>query len=312
MALGLLLLAGAELFARLGLGLGDPPLVMEDPACGYRFAPNQSVQRFGNAVSYDCDSVRAGEESSRCEGKNCCRVLAIGDSVLNGGSLTSDEDTAAGLLNDLHFRSGGRELCFANLSAGSWAPPQQLGYLKAYGTLNCELAMIVISSHDALGRIEGDTPPFPTLKPWLALEELTLRYMLGMRRHLWATTDGWKAGAVDLPEDVEHDSEPTAVSLWCLREMVALFSQNGIPVAAVLWPTRSECLVTSWNPEMERIRGVFDESGVPSVDLLDEISALPDFASTLYRDGIHPSREGQRILSGALLNAALISAKNLR
>jgi hypothetical protein len=64
-ALGLLLLAGAELFARLGLGLGAPPLVMEDAACGYRFVPNQSVHRFGNAVSYDSDSVRAGEETSR-------------------------------------------------------------------------------------------------------------------------------------------------------------------------------------------------------------------------------------------------------
>ncbi len=63
---------------------------------------------------------------------------------------------------------------------------------------------------------------------------------------------------------------------------------------------------------MQKIRGVFDESGVPCVDLLDEISSLPDFASTLYRDGIHPSREGQRILAGALLNAALISAENLR
>jgi len=89
-------------------------------------------------------------------------------------------------------------------------------------------------------------------------------------------------------------------------------TEGRIPVAAALWPTRSECLATSWNPEMEKIRGVFNESGVPTVDLLAEISALPDFASTLYRDDIHPTREGQRILAGALLNAALISAENLR
>ena len=40
-ALVLALLAGAEIYARKGLGLGDPPLSVADPEIEYLFAPNQ-------------------------------------------------------------------------------------------------------------------------------------------------------------------------------------------------------------------------------------------------------------------------------
>lgn len=45
------LLAGGELTARFGLGLGNPPLSQAHPRIEYLLAPNQDVKRFGNRVA---------------------------------------------------------------------------------------------------------------------------------------------------------------------------------------------------------------------------------------------------------------------
>jgi hypothetical protein len=294
-----------EAVCRFGLGLGDPPLVTRDSQCGYRFAPSQSVERFGNNVSYDANSVRGNTAEHSVE--TCLKTLVIGDSVLNGGTLTDDRNTATGLLNGLELDFSGKPLAFLNLSAGSWAPPQQLAYLKAYGTLNVKLVVLVLSSHDALGPATGDTPPFPTLKPWTAAEELLLRYGLGVRRQLLGSDAklGWKAPAAQVPEAVRKKSDPTAVSTWCLNEMITLCNKKQIAVAAVLWPTREESEKGEWDGTAATIRRVLDEQGTPTADLLSNVAATPGFSSRCYRDSIHPTEEGQRLIAGSILELTL-------
>jgi hypothetical protein len=228
-----------ETTCRLGFGLGDPPLEILDPACGYRFKPSQAVARFGNRVSYDANSVRGG--GGDLPSRPTWKTLVIGDSVLNGGSLTDDRDTATEVLNGLSYELEGRFLQFMNLSAGSWAPPQQLGYLKAYGTLGADAIVLVLSSHDALGPAKGSKVPFPSEKPWTATEEVVLRYLLSHRRHLFSSApSGWEAAAAQVPSEIAASQDPTATSVWCLKQIAALCRQRRLPLAVVFWPTRAE------------------------------------------------------------------------
>src|SRR5690348_1694786 len=84
---------GAEIFARYGLGLGNPPLVMIDSKMEYVFRPG-SYRRFNNYISYNSWSMRASEVPPE---KSCddFRVLVLGDSVVNGGALTDQNDLAS-------------------------------------------------------------------------------------------------------------------------------------------------------------------------------------------------------------------------
>ena len=296
-------ITGLEAVCRYGLGLGDPPLVVRDPLCGYRFAPSQSVQRFGNTVSYDDRSVRGNIVEPNAT--DPFRVLIIGDSVVNGGALTDDADTADGVLNDLGVRLGGRRLSFRSLSAGSWAPPQQLGYLRAYGTANANAIVFVLSSHDALGRHKGNVPPFPSQKPWLAAEELVLRYVLQQKQHIFDSGDGWEATAANVPTEIANAADPTAVSLWCLDQICGFCKGNQLSLTFVLWPTRKEAVAGAWDYLYDAITSVLAKNEMICIDLLADVRTQPDFANRLYRDDIHPTVAGQRVLAGGILQATM-------
>lgn len=294
----------AEIICRFGFGLGDPPLEISDPACGYRFSPSQVVGRFGNRVSYDANSARGVDAD--LPNAQVWKTLVIGDSVLNGGSLTDDQDTATEVLNGLAYNQHGRTLRFLNLSAGSWAPPQQLGYLNAYGALGADAVVMVLSSHDALGLAKGDKSPFPTEKPWTATEELVLRYLMGYRRHFFTSAPaGWQADAADVPSDVAASDDPTATSIWCLKQIVALCRRENLPLSVVLWPNRSEAATKQWDKTADRFFETLSVEKVPCVDLMPQIIATPDCEATIYRDGIHPTPTGQRLVAGAVLKLTL-------
>jgi hypothetical protein len=298
-----------EIICRYGFGLGDPPLEIADAACGYRFGPSQAVERFGNRVSYDANSLRGGYDSPP-DGP-VLKTLVIGDSVLNGGALTDDRDTATEVLNGISYELNGRTLRFMNLSAGSWAPPQQLGYLNAYGTLDADGVTLVLSSHDALGLPRGSKLPFPTEKPWTATEEVLLRHLLGYQRHLFSSAPtGWEAAAAKVPSDVAASEDPTAASFWCLKQIIGLCRQKTLPLAVVFWPTRTETRNSSWDKPAGVLFETLDAEKVPHIDLMKRIRAIPDFEAAVYRDDIHPTPTGQRLVAGAVLQLAVQAVRD--
>jgi hypothetical protein len=167
------LLLGGEAVARFVLGLGDPPLTIRDPDIEYLFAPNRCYHRFGNRVCYNEWSMRS-DSLAAAKGDGERRVLVIGDSVINGGAITDQDDLATEILKK---RLG---IVVGNVSAGSWGPANQLAYLRRFGTFDADELVFVFSAHDLtdLPLFEKDLgPDFPETTPPFALWEAATRYL---------------------------------------------------------------------------------------------------------------------------------------
>lgn len=264
-----------EAFARFGLGLGTPPLSITDPTIEYMFAPNQDVFRFGNRQLYNEYAMRSEKViDHKPEGE--FRILSIGDSVLNGGSLTDHEDLATTLLS----HDGVQVL---NASAGSWGPQNMLAYIEKFGLFEADLLIVVLSSGDV-----NDVPTFaplnpkthPTEEPFLALTEAITRYL---PRYL--PDFGASASSENLP--VDDGSDPRA-----LAAVISLANQP-IPTCFVLHPTRDEYQTGVLGSGATAIRAAADEARI-----IDESPFIRSGAD--FRDNIHLAINGQRALAEAM------------
>ncbi|WP_204102775.1 MULTISPECIES: SGNH/GDSL hydrolase family protein [Spirulina sp. CCY15215] len=175
---------------RLKFGLGNPVLSQTDSATGYRFQPNQNITRFGRKIIYNQYSQRSDRLTSQ-NPKNTLRILMVGDSVLNGGTLTDQKQTISEQL-EAQIKKTGINTEVLNASAGSWGIGNQLGYLQKFGTFASDLLILQIGTHDliqptSVGDRVGIDPNYPDHKPFLALQEMFSRYLLpqfSLRLHL--------------------------------------------------------------------------------------------------------------------------------
>ena len=119
---------GGEIVARL-LGLGDPPLVVRHPTIDYLFAPSRCYKRFGNDICYNKWSMRSIPADR-------FPLLMLGDSVLNGGSLTDQSELASELIRSK------RGITVGNVSAGSWGPSNLLAYTNEFGWFGARLIIM--------------------------------------------------------------------------------------------------------------------------------------------------------------------------
>ena len=176
LAIGLVLLLVLLELGLRGLGLGHPPLLVEDRQMEYRFQPNQNLQRFGHPIRINPWGMRSARYGARpAPGKR--RLLLLGDSILWGGADTDQERIAVSRLQ----RQLGSGWELLNLATPSWGPANWLGAVRHFGLLGAPQVLLVISSHDAdddpsYAPLEGN-PETPTHDPPLALIELWQRYL---------------------------------------------------------------------------------------------------------------------------------------
>ena len=217
-----------ELFARIALGLGDPPLTQRDPGIDYLFVPG-TYHRFGNTIHYNSFSMRADEISPTKQNPDELRVLVMGDSVLNGGALTDDQDLATFIAQQRLRERLGRPVWVGNVSAASWGPGNLLAYADRFGWFDADVVIFLLSSHDVrdVPGFQADLGPnFPLSRPSLALTEGLTRYL---PRYLPAVATARVQGSQDLHERDEVIADPPparhsprAADKKCLENRVQL------------------------------------------------------------------------------------------
>lgn len=278
------------------MGLGDPPLYITDPDIGYMMKPGVS-HPFGSTVTINRWSQRGGELSERTTVARERRVLVIGDSIVYGGSLQDDADLATVMLEAALAREFGGPARVVNIACGSWGPGNQHAYLKRFGTFDADAAVIVLNSLDygSVVRHEPLSWGQPTRKPVLALEEGFKRFILGYMPAL-APSSG---STVDEYNPTAQDAEG---SLRALREMVELLHAEGVRVAVVFHPRHSELMGTML-PGRARLTDALRALNVPVLTTDDALRISLSRAERPYRDDIHLTTQGQRVLSDVLLQA---------
>ncbi|HEY9598524.1 MAG TPA: SGNH/GDSL hydrolase family protein, partial [Cyanophyceae cyanobacterium] len=177
----LFVLVTTELTLRLAFGLGNPVLLQADPDTGYRFQPNQKVVRFGNTIEYNQYSQRSKPITEQ-KPKGTLRILMVGDSIINGGNATNQEQTIPELLAKKILASGHSSEVL-NASAGSWGIGNRLGYLHEFGIFESDAVIVQIGTYDltqptSTSEPVGHHPSYPDRRPILAIQEAFTRYIL--------------------------------------------------------------------------------------------------------------------------------------
>jgi hypothetical protein len=278
----LVLFACVEAVARFGLGLGTPPLSVAHPKIEYMFAPDQDLQRFGNRQLYNELGMRSPglDEVSAPR-----RVLVMGDSVVNGGSLTDHAMLATTLLSD-------DQVFFGNVSAGSWGPANLAAWLGELGHQGADTAVIVLSSHDF-----GDIPNFealdpnthPTRAPILAIQELITRYLPRFIPSFLTAPVAEDQLEETLPE-VGRDG---------VRRLLDALANAGLKVCLVQHLTETELSSTPESGWAE-IGRMFQARTYPIVQLSERIAREQAAGRSPFRDDIHLNDLGQATLAEAV------------
>jgi len=291
----IVLLIGGELYARFGLGLGDPPLLRTHDQIEYLAIPSRQYRRYGNTVTYNAYSMRSADFPTHKHDEEELRVLFFGDSIINGGSLTDQAELATELLRERLAQSMKQPVVVGNISAGSWGPANLLAYAKAYGLFGADIVVIVLSSHDYLDHptfepAVGKRPRLPDHTPLLALEELVTRFLPIYLRRFSSTSNK--------PKKVP-DPKVAIKTMNCLRELIWIASQSGAAVLvaqhATLQEVRGEQL-----PGHDIIRQAVRQMGIEPISCLGAFQASVRQGVNPYRDWIHPNVVGQQVLADIL------------
>ncbi|MCD8266931.1 MAG: hypothetical protein LUC33_07245, partial [Prevotellaceae bacterium] len=260
-------------------GFCDSPLLVESDKYEYICAPAQDRHRFGQHIHYNSHSQRSEEPDTQRT-----IVLGLGDSVINGGVMTDQQDLATEQASDERTQ-------ILNISAGSWGPDNCAAYLRERGLFGARLMLLVVSSHDAHDNMDfqpvvGVSASFPDRQYRSAIVELWQRYLLPRitRKKDTADPDRQVAEGVGI-----HKAGKTFNTGF--DELKGMADEAGIDMVIYLHPDQKEMSERRFNEQEEEIIAWAKANGVELTSGLDAGESLGT-----YRDGIHLNAEGQKIL----------------
>lgn len=297
MAIALGLLIVGEIGLRAFFGFGNPLLYLADDRIGYLLAPNQRTRRFGNRIDINSYSMRS-EEISPQPDASTVRVMLLGDSLANGGWWTDGEDTMSArmsrlLSGELGPRLSEGKIEVLNASANSWGPRNELAYLERFGHFQAKAVVLLINTDDLFAITPTSLPVgrdrnYPAQKPALAWIEAIERYVLP------------EVAIPELDRLRQEGGDRVGKNLAAIEQIHAILRAENIPLIVVLSPLKRE--VGSPGPKeyeikaRDRLQSTIQTRNIPFIDLLPIFNAI-DESETLYRDTIHLSPEGDRLVS---------------
>lgn len=283
---GGILLLSSEIVLRKIWGFCDAPLSIESEKYEYVFSPNQDRYRFRKHIKYNSFSQRSEEPK---KGKK--KVLGCGDSVINGGTLTDQNDIATSIFTE---ETGVQML---NISAGSWGPDNCAAYLKERGLFGAEGIIVCLSSHDAYDNMDfkpvvGKSIAYPDKQYWCAWAELIDRYLIPRVNSMFKNT---KAQELDPDAAINAGIQKQGIKFNPGWEELRMIAENaGIKFAVYLHAEKSELKSGRYNNQGQDIIAWANEHKVPIYLGLKNGEALDGL-----RDNIHLNEQGQRRLANA-------------
>lgn len=301
-----------EVGLRLLFGFGNPLIYVADPHIGYLLAPNQKVRRFGKRIEINQYSMRSPMISPE-HSPESWRVLLLGDSVANGGWWTDQSDTISAMLKQQLETDQKQEnpsfqgepksdkgtfssIEVLNASANSWGPRNELAYLRRFGSFHAQTIVLLLNMDDLFGAlpnssIVGIDRNYPDLKPPLALWELISRYALP---------------APNLPPVKKEPGDPVTVNLAAIEQIKAIAQQTNSRFLLAMTPLLREIGEPGSRDyerkARQRLSDFVQAQQIQYIDFLPIFQASQNPAG-LYRDHIHLSPEGNRVVSQKIAQA---------
>jgi lysophospholipase L1-like esterase len=277
-----------EMGLRLLLGLGNPPLYVADETIGYLLAPSQNIKRFGNRIIVNQYSQRTNFNPTK--NNSNLTILCLGDSIINGGWWTDQEKTIPALIEE--ELSTDQTIKVLNASANSWGPRNQLAYLHKFGLFDAEVVILVLNTDDLFAIAPnslkvGYDRNYAAQKPPLALVEL-ISYLKSKPEHPQMASLNAEKG------------DRVGFNLTAIQEIKAIALENKAQILVTMTPLLRE--VKPAGPRdyelkaRKRLREFTQQEQIPYLDILP-IFIKQSEPESLYRDHIHLSPKGNRIVS---------------
>ena len=283
----------SEFSLRLGLGLGNPILIAEDPACAYILKPDQDVVRFFVHTQINHFGMRSDEvPTERTAG--ALRLMFVGDSITYG---TTRVDQREIFTEELHHDLPAivhRPVEVLNASAGGWAPDNELSYLQSRGVFQSNFVFVVLNDGDLTQRrstIVDVTDELPLRRPATAIGELYERYIRPRMAQFIGKADAGDS-IVGNPAEVIHEN------LEDLDRMNELAKSQGSRLLIIYIPFRSNA------PERSATSAAILSawSRAHLVPMCDLTAAEARYATNeiTLDDGIHLNAKGHHVIAQAI------------
>jgi hypothetical protein len=272
-----------EIALRLG-GVVDFPVYQVDDGIGYSIRPNQAGA-FLRRHSWVFNDRSMGTAAAWDPTKKP-NLLLIGNSIVMGGNPYREPDK----LGPLVQTELGARVAVWPIAVGGWTEVNETVYLER----NLDVAsnagffvwVVLRGGLSQLSQWRGDYV-FPRERPWSATWYVLRRYVLP-RLMSFNMSELPPKGAL------------TTENLNRFEGMIAKLSQaSGRPVPGVLVFYPGEADLTAarrgneWLPERPELERIGAKYGMRILDL----SKRHEWNSTQYRDGTHPTVEGNRLLA---------------
>lgn len=297
-----------EASLRLILGFGNPPLYIADEKIGYLLAPEQKVRRMGNQIQINQYSMRS-KMIEPIKPTSKLRILVLGDSIVNGGWWTDQQETISALMeNELVSSlssSSFSSIEVLNASANSWGPRNELAYLDRFGLLEAQAVILIINTDDLFATAPTSIPVgrdryYPSSKPPLAVIELWQQVLT-------------KPKPIPEMEQVRAEKgDRVGFNLEAIQQIKAIATHNKAEFILAMTPLLRELQGTgSRDYEIkarERLNQFVESEDILYVDFLPVFKKFPQ-PEFLYRDHIHLSSPGNSLVSETLNKQLSVNSK---
>lgn len=306
--ISLMLVIGLFVVLEIGLrslfGFGNPLIYIPDEQIGYLLAPNQRTRRFGHRIEINQYSMRS-DPIQKTPSPSTQRLLLLGDSIVNGGWWTDQDNTISSLLMcsvSSVITSNFQKVEVLNASANSWGPRNELAYLQKFGSFNAQAVVLLINTDDLFATSPTALPVgrdrnYPDKKPPLALVEVLQRYV-------------FRQTPIPELEAVQNEGgDRVGLNLEAIGKIQALTRQANSQFLLVMTPLLRE--IGQPGPRDYEIKARERLLEFCQVHKITYLDFLPIFNSNqdpkaLYHDHIHLNLQGNQVVSQVIERSLLV------